>query len=97
MDNKPKKKRGRPAGSNSFINVQVDELNRLLQGLAYVPVSTKFAREQGLVGKVGTAADIHRGAAVVPAAPIVAQNIDLTGIPDPFAEQDVAPIEHEDI
>lgn len=75
MDNKPKKKRGRPAGSTSFVNVQVSELTRVLKDMAYVPVSTKFANEQGLVGLKGTASEIHRGAVIVPDAPIVGDDI----------------------
>lgn len=90
MDNKPKKKRGRPAGSTSFVNVQVDELNRVLQGRAYVPVSTKFANEQGLVGLKGTAADIHRGAVKVPDAPISGEDIGGDETPaEPITGEDI--------
>jgi hypothetical protein len=59
-----KKKRGRKAGGVSFMQVNLNELNRILRPDAHVIVSLRFAQIVGLEGKpVSATLDVMSAAA----------------------------------
>jgi hypothetical protein len=86
MSNEPTaKRRGRPAGSNSFVKVKIADLISLIGNNGAVPVSKVWLREMGVA--VAEVAPIQIAAAVEPVAEEEKISFSLTTFDDENDEE----------